>query len=128
MRGGKRIGAGRKKGFAAKSAEEARKFLSERVAQEIGPISNILISKAKKGDMRAIRELFDRAWGRAPQAVEMMSEEEKLPMPMMGIKFSEIDNEILERFHFSQAEREILEKRLIPKREKILEILEQRKL
>ena len=63
MQGGKRLGAGRKKGFAAKNAEEARRLLSERVAQEIGPICDILVSKAKKGDMRAIKELLDRAWG-----------------------------------------------------------------
>ena len=36
--GGNRIGAGRKKGFVAKNDEEVRKYLSERVAEEIGPI------------------------------------------------------------------------------------------
>lgn len=70
MRGGFRQNAGRKKGFAAKNAEESRKLLSERLSQEIGPISDILISEAKKGNIRAIRELFDRAWGRPPQAVQ----------------------------------------------------------
>ncbi len=76
MRGGYRAGAGRKRGFAAKNAEEARKLLSERVTQEIGPISEALISQAKKGDIRAIKELFDRAWGRAPQATaEELSQE-----------------------------------------------------
>ena len=69
MKGGKREGAGRKQGFAAKNAEEARKLLSERVAQEIGAISDALILKAKKGDIQAIKELFDRAWGRSPQNV-----------------------------------------------------------
>src|SRR3989344_9292846 len=68
MRGGYRTGAGRKQGFAAKNAEDARRILSERIAQEIAPISEALISRAKKGDIRAIHELFDRAWGRAPQA------------------------------------------------------------
>lgn len=70
MRGGYRQNAGRKKGFAAKNAEEARKLLSKRLSQEIGLISNILISKAKNGDIRAIKELFDRAWGRAPQDIQ----------------------------------------------------------
>lgn len=73
MKGGFREGAGRKKGFAAKGAEEARKVLSERVAQEIGPLSEMLISKAKKGDIQAIKELFDRAWGRSPQSIDMTS-------------------------------------------------------
>lgn len=38
MTGGKRTGSGRKKGFAAKSAEEARRLFAERVALEIGPL------------------------------------------------------------------------------------------
>lgn len=63
-RGGKRPGAGRKKGYAAKNAEEARKFISEKVSKEIGPIVNALIKKAKQGDIRAAKELFDRAYGR----------------------------------------------------------------
>lgn len=63
-RGGKRPGAGRKKGYAAKNTEEARKFIAEKVSKEIGPIVNALIKKAKQGDVRAIKELFDRAYGR----------------------------------------------------------------
>jgi len=66
MRGGTRPNAGRKKGFAAKNAEEARRILSEMVMREIEPIGRALISKAKKGDVIAIRELFDRAFGKAP--------------------------------------------------------------
>lgn len=69
MRGGFRKGSGRKQGFAAKSAEEARILLSGRVLEEIGPICDALIKKAKKGDIPAIRELFDRAWGKPPQAL-----------------------------------------------------------
>ncbi len=71
MRGGYRIGAGRKQGFAAKNAEDARRLLSERVAQEIGPISDALVSKAKTGDIHAIKELFDRAWGKSPQSMSI---------------------------------------------------------
>jgi hypothetical protein len=82
MRGGKRIGAGRKQGFAAKNAEEARNYLSERVAVEIGSIADSLINRAKTGDIRAIKELLDRAWGRSPQAVAVSVE--KLPIPILG--------------------------------------------
>lgn len=71
MRGGRRPGAGRKKGFAAKNAEEARQLLSERLATEIGPIADALIEQARKGDVRAIRELFDRAWGRPHTSVSL---------------------------------------------------------
>ena len=34
-----------------------------------------LISKAKKGDIRAVHELFDRAWGRPRQEVEIKNTE-----------------------------------------------------
>ena len=71
MRGGYRQGAGRKRGFAAKSAEEARRVFSETVATEITPIAKALITKAKKGDVRAIKELLDRAWGRPSQSAEI---------------------------------------------------------
>lgn len=70
MRGGKRKGAGRKQGYAAKSAEEARRVFAELVSAEIGPIAQALIKKAKKGDIRAIRELLDRAYGRPLQPIE----------------------------------------------------------
>ena len=67
MRGGYRKGAGRKQGFAAKNAEEARRVLSELVMRDIESIGKALITKAKKGDVVAVRELFDRAFGKAPQ-------------------------------------------------------------
>jgi len=69
MRGGYRQGAGRKLGFAAKEAEEARKVLSEMVTKEIVPIGEALIKQAKTGNIAAARELFDRAWGKLPQTL-----------------------------------------------------------
>ena len=71
MRGGYRVGAGRKKGFAARSSEEARRIFSEMLMQEIRPIARALIVKAKSGDVAAARELFDRSWGKAAQATEI---------------------------------------------------------
>ena len=70
MKGGKRPGAGRKKGFSAKNAEEARRVLSEMVMKEISPIGEALIAKAKEGDIPAARELFDRAFGKSTTFVE----------------------------------------------------------
>jgi hypothetical protein len=70
MKGGKRPGAGRKKGFAAKNAEEARRIFSEKVLRDIDPIYNALLAKAKKGDTAAARELLDRAFGKATATVE----------------------------------------------------------
>ena len=59
MRGGYRLGAGRKQGFSAKNAEEVRRILSEMVMREIKPIGKALIDKAKRGDVTATRELFE---------------------------------------------------------------------
>jgi len=48
MRGGYREGSGRKQGFAAKKAEEAREILAGMVISEIVPTGEALIAKAKK--------------------------------------------------------------------------------
>ncbi|MDO8183423.1 MAG: hypothetical protein Q7T49_00340 [bacterium] len=85
MRGGYRQGAGRKQGFAAKSAEEAREILSKMVISEIRLIGEALITKAKKGDVMAIRELFDRAFGKAPQNATIELKEEMLPIPILDL-------------------------------------------
>src|SRR3989344_2342222 len=113
MRGGYRQGAGRKKGFAAKNAEEARKYFSERVAQEIEPLCDRLLSSAKAGDIRAIQVLFDLSWGRPAQAIQLQSE--KLPVPIM-VQF--LDDAPLEKYAFTDDERGVLEKRLIPRNSK----------
>lgn len=63
-RGGKRPGAGRKKGYAARTAEEARKVFAEVVSKEIEPIAKALVKQAKKGDIRATALLLDRAFGK----------------------------------------------------------------
>ena len=83
MRGGYRDGAGRKRGFSAMTAEEARKVLAEMVMQEIVPIGEALIARAKNGEVPAIRELFDRAFGKAPQAERIESSERSLPTPIL---------------------------------------------
>lgn len=64
MRGGYRENSGRKKGFSAIEAESARKFIVEQVNASLEPIISKLIQLAKKGDLRAIQILFDRAYGR----------------------------------------------------------------
>lgn len=93
MRGGYRQGAGRKQGFAAKSAEEARRILSEMVMSEIKPIGKALIAKAKKGDVMAVRELFDRAWGKAPQNAQIGLTDERMPTPIL-VRFRRKHKEI----------------------------------
>lgn len=89
MRGGYRLGSGRKKGFPAKSAEEARRILSEMVMREIKPIGEALIARAKKGEVIAVRELFDRAFGKAPQTAKMDLAGGKRLIPILsGVEIS----------------------------------------
>ena len=84
MQGGKRDGAGRKPGFAAKNAEKAREVLSEMVMREIQPIGAVLIAKAKDGDVTAARELFDRAFGKASQTSKVDLTQTVGPIPILG--------------------------------------------
>lgn len=79
--GGRRPGAGKPKGTKQPQTlekEMARAQLAEIVAAEIHPIAMALLKKAKAGDVMAARELFDRAWGKAPQAVDVTSKGEQL--------------------------------------------------
>lgn len=43
--------------------------MREMVLRDITPVTEALIKKAKTGDVPAIKELFDRAFGKAPQAI-----------------------------------------------------------
>ncbi len=96
--GGKRIGAGRKQGFAAKNAEEARRILSEMVMNEIEPIGKALIAKAKNGDVAATRELLDRAFGKAPQTERIESESKLLPVPILVRFAKEVSTQATSEF------------------------------
>lgn len=64
MRGGHRENSGRKKGFSAIEAEKAREFIVQQVNASLEPIIAGLIDRGKRGDIRAIQILFDRAYGR----------------------------------------------------------------
>lgn len=63
---------GRPKGALAKSTLQALSAKAKLVAMvegEIEPLTMALIEKGRGGDVAAIRELFDRAFGKAPQAI-----------------------------------------------------------
>ena len=49
--------------------EQAREILIKKVVESIEPIADALVEKAKGGDVQAVKELLDRAWGRTPQAI-----------------------------------------------------------
>lgn len=84
--GGKRAGAGRKKGFAALEAERQRDFVAKKLVKEFAPIVDKAISQAKDGDKYAREWLADRAYGKSMQAVEMSGKDgEDVPFPIMVI-------------------------------------------
>lgn len=65
---------GRPKGAVSAATKEkltAQETFRKMVEAEIMPIARALIEKAYDGDVPAIRELLDRAWGRASQSVEL---------------------------------------------------------
>ena len=73
-KGGKRPGAGRKKGSKAShtlEAEKAREFILKKLTASLEPIVDKAIKQAKAGDHKAREWLADRAMGRVPQAVQM---------------------------------------------------------
>lgn len=77
MKGGPQPGAGRPKGCKAGhtiQAEKAREYIIKRVTEELEPIINVLIQKAKSGETMAIKELLDRAYGKPKETVEHTGE------------------------------------------------------
>lgn len=70
-KGGYRQNSGRKKGFAGIEAEKAREIFATKLSANLGPIINKAIQQAKAGDRHARAWLFDRAYGRIAQAVEI---------------------------------------------------------
>jgi hypothetical protein len=76
--GGKRPGAGRKKGFAALAAERTRAKVAEMVEKEIVPMTLAQIEQAKKGNTVAFKELLDRGFGKVKDSVDLTTDGEKL--------------------------------------------------
>ena len=66
-------GPGRPKGSKAThtiEAENAREYIIKRVSEELEPILDKLIEKAKAGDMVAAKDLLDRAYGKATETLK----------------------------------------------------------
>ena len=82
---------GRPKGYVALEAEKARQLITERINEHLESIISALIKKAKSGDIRAIRELFDRSWGKPVQAVNASVSSES-PIPLFDLE-SVFDND-----------------------------------
>jgi len=68
---------GRPKGSISNATKEAlifRQFLANRIKREKKPLIDALMTKAKAGDVPALKELFDRAFGKAKESIELMGE------------------------------------------------------
>jgi len=77
--GGKRLNAGRPNGSKAThtiQAQALKERLIERVLDEQEPIINALIKQAKKGQIPALREVFERVLGRVKTNIEIERNEQ----------------------------------------------------
>lgn len=67
--GGKRLGAGRKKAPHTIETEAAKKRLVAMFVESEEAIYQALIAQAQTGNIQAIKELFDRVWGKSVQPI-----------------------------------------------------------
>lgn len=87
MRGGLRKGAGRPKAVRTIEKDKLKDYIAQRIAENAEPIITALVEKALTGDVLATRELFDRGFGKATQAIEMSGKDGKdLVEPSARIK------------------------------------------
>lgn len=60
---------GRPKGMNAINAEKGKALLIAMYLENIKPINEALLKKAKEGDLGAIKELHDRVYGKSLQPI-----------------------------------------------------------
>jgi hypothetical protein len=60
--------------MAAFEAERSHEYIVQRVNASLRPIIDVLIRKAKKGDIRSAQILLDRAYGRVLQTPDVLSD------------------------------------------------------
>ena len=85
---GNRCATGRNDTKAAQRTQKLKVVLAGAVTEkDLKDIATALVKKAKTGDVFAARELFDRLWGKAPQAI---TGEDGGPIKMEMVKFSEL--------------------------------------
>lgn len=84
---------GRKKGEATILREKAKDYLARRLEEEIAPIADKLIEKAATGDVPAIKELFDRAWGKPGQSIDHTTQGKEMPQPLLYVLNNNGDQE-----------------------------------
>lgn len=72
--GGKREGAGRKKGYKAIAAEKAREYLVKRIAAELEPITDMILKSAKAGDTKSLEYLINQLIGKPKETMEIQED------------------------------------------------------
>lgn len=72
--GGKRKGAGRKKGLPALEAEQARIMIAEKLKTQFEPIVDKAIEQAKEGNKDARDWITNRAYGKPKESVDISGE------------------------------------------------------
>lgn len=78
-RGGKREGAGRPVAPHTVQAEAAKAELIRMFVAAKKPIFEALLQEAKNGNIPALRELFERVWGKEVANVDLTSKGQALP-------------------------------------------------
>ena len=73
LKGGRPKGT---KGSNTLQAEQGKKLLIQAYLDNIKPINEALVEKAKTGDIQAIKELHDRVYGKSPQPMDLKGEVE----------------------------------------------------
>lgn len=90
--GGAREGAGRPKSKATIATQKARELFCVRLERDFDVIYTALLTKASDGDVPAIRELFDRGWGKAVTPIISEDEEGNRTPLVFDVIFKERDS------------------------------------
>lgn len=64
-------------------ATKLREALIAEAEKRAAPLAKVLMDKAMTGDVPAIREMMDRALGKALQSFDHTSQGEKMPVPIL---------------------------------------------
>ncbi len=93
--GGARPGAGMPKGKRTRKTlerEAAKLYLIRRVEEDIEELTTALLDKAKTGDIQALKEALDRAWGKAMQSIDHTTLGDKMQPVLVHFLGDEKDN------------------------------------
>lgn len=63
--------------------QKAQEVMVRMIVKDIIPLTQQLIDKGLAGDISAIKELFDRGFGKAQQNIDLLSDGKALPRPLL---------------------------------------------